>query len=555
MQLIGATDVRVTIKMLTSVVASLSLSVQQAVPPPVWNDSFYVGQQSALAQNQGGYKIDNGLCCDFTTGGSCKVEIQSMGSDVREQTSKQRIRSDSARGSIVSWYDTVKKQMAVVPGAEVNSTHKWACVQYCPTTAGFVGTLDIGGGNKKAKITDMGQATITQPVAIGNVTKTTEHYHYVDRLIVIPMSVTDFYVDESTNPPSPFAEHELLEPFGKPFGYVKSFFIGYQPIDNTDQFDIDLNPKVCVMSKKCNSQSEEEAAMPHIGFSERLLLGRTMYDAVAEAAATLERSGVTAEAAKPKTPPPNVTFTGDFISSESAISLIDQGGRHGLGKSAADLCCTEDEPGCQVQLSQSKGTRYYDYTHQRTRFEEGYSGNVFIDDYSVHKSYSVDTSSGTETCKEYCPIDPSDTMRPFSPFSDFDAVEDLGKATVEGRAAEHYQWAEKVARVITMSVTDLYVDISDKTHGVPLFMSEDLEPLGRHLGRNNRTWTNFTYTAVPATKFAVQGVDSCPQSNNCRSQEAVAHSLRSRNYHTLLHALKAPEPEHPILGGFRPMMA
>ena len=50
---------------------------------------------------------------------------------------------------------------------------------------------------------------------------------------------------------------------------------------------------------------------------------------------------------------------------------------------------------------------------------------------------------------------------------------------IGGKPAEHYQWAEKVLRIITMSVTDFYADISDKQHAVPLLLSETLEPLGR----------------------------------------------------------------------------
>ena len=43
-------------------------------------------------------------------------------------------RSDGAQGSIVNWYGTINKQMAIVPGSAINSTHKYACAQYCPLT-------------------------------------------------------------------------------------------------------------------------------------------------------------------------------------------------------------------------------------------------------------------------------------------------------------------------------------------------------------------------------------------------------------------------------------
>jgi len=220
--------------------------------------------------------------------------------------------------------------------------------------------------------------------------------------------------------------------------------------------------------------------------------------------------------------------------------------RHGLGKHPKDICCTEDQPGCQVQLQQSKGTRYWDYTNQRTRLEDGFTGAILIDDYSVHKTYSVTSSGGVETCKEYCPIDVNDTMRAYDPFNPFDPIKDLGSTTIDGKKAEHYQWAEKILHIITMSVTDFYADISDKQHAVPLFMSETIEPMGRQIGKNNRSWTNSTYTAVPAAKFNVQGVDACPMAKKCGSHEAQMNSLRSRNYYTLLRSLQASE--HHSLG-------
>jgi len=104
------------------------------------------------------------------------------------------------------------------------------------------------------------------------------------------------------------------------------------------------------------------------------------------------------------------------------------------------------------------------------------------------------------------------------------------------------------------SVTDFYADITNKEHAVPLFMSESLEPLGRQLGKNNRTWSNFTYTAVPSSKFTVHGVDTCPMAKNCQSEEAQSNSLRSRNYYTFLRNLPEPLSAHPVAGGFQPKM-
>ena len=432
-----------------------------AAPRQTSASSFYVGAQTSLTLNQNGYKQSDGkVCCAMNSPG-CKVQMQSAGNDVREQVSMNRTRIDGGRGSIVTWFGDVNKQMAVVPGSAVNSTHKWACMQYCPTTTGFTPTLEIGN-----KIKDLGQASITQPKSIGGATAQCEHYKSVERLVIIPMSQTDFYVDESAKPPAPFYKHLLLEPFGKKQGEEESYFVGYQPMDTSDYFDIDMDPKLCKMSDKCQ-QSHDALAEAHLAehsaaaATERFF-SRSVYDVALEEATRIERErkaaarsavseAIVVEDTKPRPPPPNVSFGGDFVAAEDALMLIDQGGLSGVGQAPGDVCCAPQSPGCQVQLSHSKGTRYFDLSHQRTRFDDSLTGGIVIDDYKLHKTYSVTVDGGVEKCKEYCPIDVNDTMRPFSPFSPFDTIKDLGATTFEGKPAEAYQWSEKVLKIITMS--------------------------------------------------------------------------------------------------------
>jgi len=515
---------------------ALILSVApQAGTPPTFADSFYVGSQAKLVENQGGYKTaDNAICCSFGSA-ACKVQQQSAGNDVHEQVSQNRTRIDGGRGSIVSWYGKVNKQMAVVPGAQANSTHKWACLQYCPIQGGFEPTLQIGDG-KNPRVQDLGQTTVMQPKSIGGLNATCEHYKYVERLVIIPMSQNDFYVDQSTTPPTPFYKHLLLEPFGRKLGIATTYFLDYKPMDTSDFFDVDMDPKLCKLGSQC--QQSEMAEMTTIGASERFF-GRTLLDAAVHAAATRSASEAILVDADPP-PPPNITFGGDFTAGEEMLYLINQGGVSGMGRQPADVCCVSDASQCQVQLQHSKGTRYFDLTNQRSRFDDDLAGSAMIDDYKLHKSYSVVSNATGDFCTEYCPIDPQDTMRPYDPFSPFDPIHDLGPTTIDGRPAEHYQWKEKVIHIITMSTTDFYADISDPKKAVPLMMSENLEPLGRHIGTNNRTWTNWTVGAPPAAKFAVSGLDTCPMAKNCRSSQMMAHYLRSRHMHTF--ARNMPDP-------------
>jgi len=538
--LLGAPDNRLMLHLLLASAASPT-AVGGSVTPPAFADSFYVGAQASLTLNQNGYKKSDGkICCALDSAG-CKVQMQSAGNDVREQVSMNRTRIDGGRGSIVTWFGDVQKQMAVVPGSAVNSTHKWACMQYCPTTTSFMPTLEIGEG-KSPKVQDLGQASITQPAAIGGATKQCEHYKYTERLIIVPMSVTDFYVDESAKPAAPFYKHLLLEPFGKKEGFETSYFLGYQPMDTSDYFDIDMDPKLCKKSTKCNQQEALEAHLAEhtASAATERFFARSYYDLALDEAHRLERESKKPLVVSNPPPPPNVTFGGDFVASEDALMLVNQGGLSGVGEAPGDICCPPEAPGCQVQLSHSQGTRYFDLSHQRTRFDDALSGRIIVDDYSLHKSYAVTVDGGVEKCQDYCPIDVNDTMRPFSPFSPFDAVKDLGATTFKGRPAEHYQWAEKVLKVITMSTTDLFIDQTDKAHAVPLFMTEELTPLGRHLGTQNHTWTNWTATTPPAAKFAVQGVDTCPLAKNCGSHEKAFEALRSRNFHTFARSMMTP---------------
>ena len=69
---------------------------------------------------------------------------------------------------------------------------------------------------------------------------------------------------------------------------------------------------------------------------------------------------------------------------EEAKFLVNQGG---VLAPNGDVCCLASNPGqCQVQLSHNKGTRYFDLTNQRERFEDVLAKQTVIDFYgSVHK--------------------------------------------------------------------------------------------------------------------------------------------------------------------------
>jgi hypothetical protein len=162
------------------------------------------------------------------------------------------------------------------------------------------------------------------------------------------------------------------------------------------------------------------------------------------------------------------------------------------------------------------------------------AGEVQVDFYGdVHKSVLVNVSGGVEACQEYCPIDPDDHMSGFSPFDPLDDVTDVGPTTYAGKAVEHYRWSDVIFKIIKMQTTNFYADIATPKSAVPYFAETSLTPFGQApIGSQNQTWTNWMPSTPPATKFNIQGVDTCPRSNNCGSATRQLRRLQARQHHT-----------------------
>jgi len=536
-----------------SLVASSALGAPTTpmATPPTFAQDFYVGRQDALAINQGGYAIDNGMCCSLQHSSQCKIQGINMGADTYEQGSKERTRSDSAQGSIVNWWGTVKKQMALVPGSSVNSTHKFACAQYCPLDGEFTPSIQIGDGQKGFFDTpkDRGQASVTQPAAIGGATKTCEHWKWTETILkILPMSTSDFYVDMSTTPPAPFFVSQVIKPFNRPIGQENSSFVDYQPMDTSSHFDIDpdsitqckLPPNGCQQQSNgaadiaANAQLLLGALAPHIAAHETFFPPAMVYE---EAQKVAKAAAAPAAPSGPLPPQPDISFVADFTAHEEVLTKIAQGSSVVNG----DPCCLSNggAPQCQVQLQHRGGVRYMDVTNNRTRFEDAVANQVIVDDYKVRKTMLVNTTNGVDTCQEYCPIDPDDKLEPIDPFDPFDTTKDLGPTTLDGKQVEHYQWKDKILKIITMSTTDFYADITNKKAAIPVYLHQELTPLGQHLGTTNQTWSAFTAGTPPAAKFNIAGVATCPQSSQCGQQSMQAHRLATRQLHTAARYMRA----------------
>ena len=178
---------------------------------PSFEQDHYYGSYLSLAINQGGDNTDHGTCCDATSP-QCKVQVISMGGDHWNDAAHNRSRDDTQQGQIVNWYHynghDEGKQMAI----EFNQTlNAYECVQFCPLD-GDMPQLAI---NQHAL--HLGKHTVHQD-GDGGLTKSVDLYQWTDRLIIVPLDQTKFYVDESVTPPVPFYESVLLEPFGQKIG-------------------------------------------------------------------------------------------------------------------------------------------------------------------------------------------------------------------------------------------------------------------------------------------------------------------------------------------------
>ena len=70
----------------------------------------------------------------------------------------------------------------------------------------------------------------------------------------------------------------------------------------------------------------------------------------------------------------------------------------------------------------------------------------------------------------------------------------------------------------------------------PLFSETRLTPYGGpQTGSKNTTYSEYVAATPPAAKFAIAGIDKCPQAKNCQIEMWQTHRLAASRYRAFYH--------------------
>jgi hypothetical protein len=478
--------------LLTSTLTAIAASV------PVFDHDYYSGQFNQLSLNQGGIDTADGSCC-APTAAQCKIQEIAEGGDMYVDHSHNRTRNDSPQGIVANLY-LLKKQMALQPVGDGS----FQCAQYCPLTDEQT-DLAI-----KSDALHLGKHKITQG-GEGGKTKDVDLYYYTDRLIIIPMDHVDFYVDESVNPPAPFYVSTHITPFGMAqIAVENTSYLQYVPgTPDPSKFNI-TGIKECPKSDNCNDNNNGLGSLRSIW---NRFTPTYLQQAKRIAASAVKKIDMLHTKKALNSNDGNLTFPGDYTAKETSLLLINQGGEEDAN---GNFCCNRSHLGqCQVQYQSLNGAHYVDLTNQRSRFEDVVSG-ITVNDYKKHMSMEVvhNETTGKDTCVKFCPLDPEETLERFGIDPD---AKDKGSTTINGQSVEQYEWSDVILKIIKMSTTDFYADVSNSSMAIPVFQTERLTPFGgAQIGSENHTWADVTPQPIDPAKFDIAGVNSCPQDPQCQ---------------------------------------
>jgi C1A family cysteine protease len=163
------------------------------------------------------------------------------------------------------------------------------------------------------------------------------------------------------------------------------------------------------------------------------------------------------------------------------------------------------------QQKSAIGTSFQSAKNNATRFDSS-NGQTIITLYNEKKQMLVVNG----VCKAYCPT----TGEFFNSIQPTATAVNKGKFTVNGKQCTGYEWEDKLFKIITMDIKDLYVDANQN----PVQLHENLTPFGKaSIGNSTENFNSFKAGDLPADTFAVSGIANCPKSSGCQ-QSARLHS-------------------------------
>ena len=142
---------------------ALMLSGAAGVAPPTFPLNFYVGMQQWTVLNHGGahWEPDGSVCCAHNDT-QCSMQSYSLGNDVFQYGTQETVRIGGTMNNYTGTEENPHGIQYAVEPAGPNSTHKWACAEYCPLDKSFFSLVEIGDGLKYDQVKFEGNVTVAQ---------------------------------------------------------------------------------------------------------------------------------------------------------------------------------------------------------------------------------------------------------------------------------------------------------------------------------------------------------------------------------------------------------
>jgi len=515
---------------------ALSIALAVAQKQPTFATNWHAIEAASAAVFQGSYSYfgDMGYCCSAES--NCEVQVEFVNGtfyfDFTHNRTRQDVTVPGPPATYISDY-TTGKEMLVDPSS-------MDCLAYCPLdgetlVAGFLApnSTDLGPAILNGKKVEK---WMYQTKPLGPKSKWVVETSYV-------------YVDQSVSPAIPVEENDLLTPFGFEIGAANTFwqdYVGSEP--NPALFAVNGEAN-CPMSNGCNDDTSAGLA----GMQRRLrpsLFARKRHSQEGRPTANdvketrpphhhkkhpkmPKRSAslppmptplpAGAASVRKSTEEAQPTFPNDWTSGQEDW-MVQYQGDYTQGE---EVYCCSLESQCTVSTGYDNGIFYFDFTHNRTRFDDNYAMQTEIIDFTNQMDMIVDPTN--MTCLNYCPLF-GETLEPG--FLD-PTAKDMGQAVINGIPVEVWQWNDTFAFWV-METSDVFVDQS-QTPAVPVQENDLFTPFGEVLGGGVTSWTNFTPGTPNPALFAVKGMSSCPQAGNCQEPTMQTRRVMRKLFKTWHH--------------------